>query len=159
MFNSGGFSAIQSLDPLNTSIMALGSTVSALGSTVSAVGSTLTAVGSSFSASSPLIKTTFSGVTGNTTFSVTAGYLIDSVVIENTNANVITGGIKIGTTDGGVDVLAALAVGASALYAIPDAALLKRVFSTASNTTLFLQTVTLWNAANLNVYVATRKIT
>ena len=68
-------------------------------------------------------------ITGNATTSIPAGYFIENILIENTTVNAIVGGLKIGTTNGGVDVVAALAVGANALTNIPDATLLKSVFS------------------------------
>ena len=97
-------------------------------------------------------------VTGNTTVSIPAGCLIQDIVVQNTTANAVTGGIKVGTTNGGVDVVVALAVGANALYAIPEATLLKRIFSMSSDTTLYIQTVTLWNSASLNIYFVLRKV-
>jgi hypothetical protein len=97
-------------------------------------------------------------VTANTTVSIPAGNIIQHLVIQNATGNAVTGGIKIGTTDGGIDVIVAVAVGANALFCVLDATLLKRVFSLSGATTLYLQTVTLWNSANLNFYFSCRKI-
>lgn len=97
-------------------------------------------------------------VTGNTTASIPAGYYIQDIIIENTTANIITGGLKVGTTSGGIDVIVALAVGANALVVIPDVTILQRIFSMSSNTTLYIQAVTLWNSASLNVYFVLRKV-
>lgn len=97
-------------------------------------------------------------VTANTTASIPAGWAIDSVYAVNTTANAITGGLKIGTTDGGVDVVAAVALGANFVGHIPDATLLKRLFSTASAQTLYLQAVTLFNSASLNIRIVIRKV-
>lgn len=97
-------------------------------------------------------------VTSNTTASIPAGYFIQDIVIQNTTANAITGGVRIGTTDLGVDVAIAIAVGANALFAVPDATLLKRIFSMSGATTLYIQTVTLWNSASLNIYFVLRKV-
>lgn len=96
--------------------------------------------------------------TANTTVSIPAGNLIQDIVIQNTTANAVTGGVRIGTTDLGVDVAIAIAVGANALFAIPDATLLKRIFSLSAPTTLYIQTVTLWNSASLNIYFVLRKV-
>jgi hypothetical protein len=95
-------------------------------------------------------------VTNDTTFTVPAGYMIESIAIRNTTANAVTGGIKIGTTSGGTDVVAAQAVGASALVVIADAAILLRYFSATADTTLYLQDVTAWNSASLEVWVSLR---
>jgi len=97
-------------------------------------------------------------VTADATVSIPAGYKIDSLVIENTTANAVTGGIKIGTTNGGTEVAAAIAVGANALLQVTDAELLKRLFSMSTATTLYLQDVTAWNSASLNFYFTLRKV-
>lgn len=88
---------------------------------------------------------------GTSGLSVPAGYFIDNISIQNTNANAITGGLKIGTTTGATDVLLAVAIGANAILKVPDALLLKTSFSTTAVQTLFVQTVTLWNSANINL--------
>lgn len=102
--------------------------------------------------------TRLTAVTANTTFVVPAGFVISYIVVYNTTANAVTGGIRIGTTNGGAEVLAALAVGASALYRIFDAAILLKVFSMSADTTLYLQAVVAWNSASLNVYVGLKPL-
>lgn len=97
-------------------------------------------------------------VVANTTVSIPSGNIIQHLVIHNATANTVTGGIRIGTTDGGVDVVVAVAVGANALFCVLDATLLKRVFSMSGATTLYIQTVTLWNSASLNFYFSLRKV-
>ncbi len=97
---------------------------------------------------SNVAQTTLIQVTANNanaTVSIPAGYGIASWSLINTTANAVTGGIKIGTTSGGVEVLTSLAVGASAV--IGNTTLLKYVFSLASDTTLYLQPLTAWNSA------------
>lgn len=101
---------------------------------------------------------TLQGVVANTTALIPAGWMIDSISIFNTTANAVTGGIKIGTTDGGVDVVLAVAVAGNALFTIPNATLLKQIFSTSANQTLYIQTVTLWNSANLTIKILLRAI-
>lgn len=97
-----------------------------------------------------LVKGTF---TSNGTLVIPAGHSIRQIdVVETANATV-TGGIKVGTTAGGTDVVVAQAVSALSLQAVLDASLLKRVFSLTVDTTLYVQTVTLWNGASVNVYV------
>lgn len=97
-------------------------------------------------------------VTANATVSIPAGNVIQHLVIQNSTANAVTGGIRIGTTDGGIDVVVAVAVGANALFSVLDATLLKRVFNMSGATTLYLQTVTLWNSSSLNFYFSCRKL-
>lgn len=96
-----------------------------------------------------IIKGTF---ISNGTLVIPAGHSIRQLdIIETANA-AVTGGIKVGTTDGGIDVVVALPVAGLSLQSVLDATLLKRVFSLTSNTTLHVQTVTLWNGASVNVY-------
>lgn len=90
-------------------------------------------------------------VDGTSGFLVPPNYFIDRLQIQNTTASAITGGLKIGTTTGGVDVVAAVAIGANAFVNVPDAALLKTAFSATVSQTLFVQTVTLWNGASVNL--------
>lgn len=45
---------------------------------------------------------------------IPANTYVQQIIVHNKTANAVLGGVKIGTTDGGVDVLAALAVGANA---------------------------------------------
>jgi hypothetical protein len=105
---------------------------------------------------SDLNSVRLTAVTNDTTFVVPAGYMIEAIAIRNTTANAVTGGIKIGTTSGGTDVVAAQAVGANALVVITDASILLRYFSATLNTTLYLQDVTAWNSASLEVWVSLR---
>ena len=99
----------------------------------------------------PIQRIRLAAVTNDTTTSIPANGYILGIAIENTTGNAITGGLKIGTTDGGTDVLVAIAVGASALAFVTDAALLKRWFSSASAQTLYIQDVVAWNSASLNI--------
>lgn len=94
----------------------------------------------------------------NGTYNVPAGYKIDSIVMRNLTANAVTGGIRIGTTAAGVDVVAAQAVGANALLQVADSALLKRAFSMTAVQQLFIEAVTAWNSANVEIYVKLSKL-
>jgi len=89
----------------------------------------------------------------NGTFSVPANMAIDSITIDNTTANAVTGGIKIGTTNGGTEVIVAQAVAGNDLLVVKDAVILKNIFSKSVATTLYIQAVTAWNSANLNIYI------
>lgn len=101
---------------------------------------------------------TVSAQTANGTVSIPAGYRIDSIDIQETAGNAITGGIRIGTTNGGVEVAVAIAVAGSALVSVTDAAILKRFFSASVATTLYIQTVTLWNSASVNIQFVLSRI-
>lgn len=74
----------------------------------------------------------------------------------NTTANAVTGGVKIGTTYGGTDVVAAQAVGANAVADVLPTDLLKKVFT--ADQILYIQPVTAWNNANLKVRVVLTKL-
>jgi hypothetical protein len=113
--------------------------------------------GQGFSPAANLIGEPFvnSGVIAAGTSSVTLGmlppnYWIDALILQNLTANAITGGINIGSSAGAADIVSALAIGANALIIVPDAAVLKRVFSTTAPTNLFVSAVSSWNNANLN---------
>lgn len=101
----------------------------------------------------PMPRAAVIGATANTTVSIPPAHAIDKVIVHNTTANAVTGGLRIGTSAAGTDVVVALTVGANALVHITDSALLKRVFSMTASQTLFLEAVTAWNSANLNVYI------
>lgn len=96
--------------------------------------------------------------TTNDTVVIPAGYAIQSITVNNTTANAVTGGLKIGTTDGGTDVVVALATGANAILGIPDATILLKYFSTASPQTLYLNAVVAWNSASLDTNIILIKV-
>ncbi len=86
------------------------------------------------------------------TYAVPGGFQIEGIIIENTTANAVTGGIRIGTTAGGTQVVVAQPVGANALLKIMDADILLKVFSVSAPTSLFVEAVTNWNTASVNFY-------
>jgi hypothetical protein len=81
---------------------------------------------------------------------------VDRIYVRNKTANAVTGGIKIGTTLGGTDVHAALAVAASAVNV--SAPLIPAV-NTAAARTLYFDAVTAWNSASVDVLVTYTQIT
>lgn len=89
----------------------------------------------------------------NSSFVIPASAIIRSMTIENATANAITGGMKIGTTAGGTDVVLALAVAGNAMFVIPDATLLKKIFSKSASQILYIDAVTLWNSASVNISI------
>ncbi|MGE0212735.1 MAG: DUF2793 domain-containing protein [Parvibaculaceae bacterium] len=96
-------------------------------------------------------------VTANTTVSIPAGWAIEAIHYAETAGNAVTGGVRIGTTSGGTDVVAAQAVGASSLGTVASGDILKRVFSRTVAQTLHVQAVTAWNSASLELSVMLRK--
>lgn len=95
--------------------------------------------------------------TGNITFVVPAGYMIEHVLYQNTTANAVTGGVKMGTTAGGTEVLASQAIAANSLEVIPGGSFTKRVFSVTNDTTIYLNAITAWNGASVNFSIIVRK--
>lgn len=97
-------------------------------------------------------------VENDITFVVPKNYGILAIFYQEKNAAAVTGGIKIGTTDGGTDVVSAQAVGASDIGKIADSALAKSFFSRSANTTLYLQDVSSWNSAKIDVDIMLAKL-
>jgi len=96
--------------------------------------------------------------TSNGTLVIPAGYQIIAASVVNTTANAITGGVKIGTSDGGTQVAVAIATGANAVIGIPDATILTKFFSTSATQTLYVQAVIAWNSASINVNLLLAKM-
>lgn len=69
--------------------------------------------------------------------------------IDETSGNAITGGLNVGSTAAGTDIISGVAVAGSAYFAVADAALLKRSFK--AGTTLFLTPGSSWNSASINL--------
>lgn len=97
------------------------------------------------------------GIAAKTTISIGAGWTIDAIFFNETSNHAITGGMKIGTTDGGVDVVAAQAVAGNALSHVTAANILKRVFSRTAAQTVWIDAVTAWNTAVVDVVIFCRK--
>lgn len=87
------------------------------------------------------------------TIDLPAGAVLDCVVARNLTANAVTGGIKIGTSLGGAGIVSGQAVGASAVVDLPASSLLARRLSGSSRNTLYIDAVTAWNSAVLDVDV------
>lgn len=83
--------------------------------------------------------------------SLPAGAYIRDIFVDNSTANAVTGGIDIGTTSTGAEVVSALTCAANCLTFVADAALLKRVFSKTAQQALFVFGHTAGNSANLNI--------
>lgn len=101
---------------------------------------------------------TLTGITGNNSFIIPAGYSISQIVVRNTTANEVIGGLKFGTTDGATDIVLALTTGANALLAIADVDILKKVFSFTLAQTVFVNAVVSWNSANISIYVTLNRL-
>jgi hypothetical protein len=93
---------------------------------------------------------------GTTAFQIgtlPAATYIQHIIMQETAGAAVTGGVKVGSTSGGADIVAAQTVGASSLNYVTDAALLKRVFSTTAAQPLFVTPATAGNNANVTITV------
>ena len=97
-------------------------------------------------------------VTADTTVSIPPGWSIERIHFAETAGNAVTGGINIGTTSGGTEVVAAQAVSANALDTIAEASILKKVFSRSSAQTLFIAAATSWNSASVELSFVLKKV-
>lgn len=96
------------------------------------------------------MSVSLSAVIANATFVVPAGYALREIYLKNKTANAVTGGLRLGTTNGGVDVMVALALG-NAAFVKAGAAILLNTFSSTVDTTLYLQAVAAWNGASIDI--------
>jgi hypothetical protein len=105
-------------------------------------------------------STSLVGLTANTTTTnsptLPAGAYIHNIVIAETSGTAVSGGVKIGSTAGGTDIVAAQAVAGNALVTITDASLLKRSFGTGpapAAQQIFFGAVTAFSPSVLNVSI------
>lgn len=85
----------------------------------------------------------------NATAVLPAGSVIEAITFRNKTANAVTGGIRVGTTNGGAEVVTAATVGANAFV---QATVNAFTLSTSSQT-LYVQAVTSWNSAVVDVVI------
>lgn len=84
---------------------------------------------------------------------VPAQAYIQSIIYSNSVAAAVTGGISVGTTANGTDVVAAQACASTCLTFTTDALLLKRPLSLTVGTPLHAAAVTAWNSTNVTITV------
>lgn len=82
-----------------------------------------------------------------------AASMITGILVRNNTASAITGGIKIGTTSGAVNVVAALTVAGSAFVQVTPANVLLTAFSMSASQTLFYDAVVGWNSTNVDIWI------
>ena len=100
----------------------------------------------------------FSLQSANAGYAIPRGHAIAAIYWRNRTANAVTGGLKIGTTAGGVDIVAAQAMGANGIGHVPDADLLKRFFSVTDRQVLYIDAVSAWNDATIDLYIVLDKL-
>jgi len=97
-------------------------------------------------------------VTSSTNVIIPKNNTILQVIVENTTALPVIGGLKVGTTSGGSDVVNAFVISGSGFLTIKDSALIKTYFSKTNDTTLYIDAVTAFNSTNLNFSFILRMI-
>jgi hypothetical protein len=85
--------------------------------------------------------------------SLPASAYISAIVIDNTTANAVTGGIDIGQTTGAADIVSAKVCAANCLTTVLDSALLLRVFSKTAVQPIWVTGHTAGNSANLTLTI------
>jgi len=97
-------------------------------------------------------------LTANGNVNIPAGYLIGDITFNNTTANAVTGGIKLGTTNGGAEVATSVVVGASAKVIARASSFLTVPYSPTAVTILYIGAVSSWNSASVIVSVQVNRM-
>ena len=101
-------------------------------------------------------------VTGNTSFTLPQGYKITSIIVHNTTANALTGGLDVGLTTNGVEIVSAEAIGANAevVCTLIQSGTIGGTFTTADDIIYFSDgdDDTNWNSASLEITVSMERI-
>jgi hypothetical protein len=87
-------------------------------------------------------------INGNATMTVPAGYAIREIFIMETAGATITGGLNVGTTAGGTDLLNGVAVGPTTNAIFTPAV---RWLDTLLSVIVYIQAATAWNGAQINI--------
>lgn len=103
----------------------------------------------SYDPSLGLQKIVMTAVTAGTSTSLPANAVILQIYARNTTGNAVTGGIKFGTTAGGVDIVAALTAAGNVIS--PPAVLLLTNFAGAQ--TINIDAVAAWNSASVDITI------
>ena len=94
-------------------------------------------------------------LTANGTVVIPAGSMLRRIYFRNRTANAVTGGIRVGTSAAGTQVVTAQAVAASAIVSV--APTIENYQAAAQ--TLYVEAVTSWNSADVDVVVMYEEIT
>lgn len=93
----------------------------------------------------------------NQAYAIPKGHAITAVYYRNRTANAVTGGLKIGTTVGGTDIVAAQTISGSSIGHVAEASILKRLFSLSASQTLYIDAVSAWNSAAIDLFISLDK--
>ena len=94
-------------------------------------------------------------LTANGQIVLPAGVMLRRIYFRNRTANAVTGGIRIGTSAGGTQIVTAQAIAANAIVSV-----IPTIENYQANAqTLFVEAVTAWNNAQVDVFVQYEEIT
>jgi hypothetical protein len=82
-----------------------------------------------------------------------ANATITAIQFRETTGHAVTGGINIGTTPGGSDILSAVPVGAGKLVNVNEAALSLQWLSSSLDKQLYISAVSSWNSASVDTLI------
>ena len=94
-------------------------------------------------------------LTANGTVVIPAGALLRRIYFRNRSANAVTGGLRVGTAAAGAQVVTAQAIAANAIVTIIPTI---ENYQVAAQT-LYVEAVTAWNGADVDVVVMYEEIT
>lgn len=92
------------------------------------------------------------------TLTVPRNYCVEAIRVVNFTGNAMTGGLKIGTSAGATDVVAAQTIGAAGVYRIQEASILKNILSLSATSTLYFDAVTAWNGAVISLWIDLKRL-
>lgn len=92
------------------------------------------------------------------TAAIPPGHIISYIAVYNRTANAITGGLDIGSTVSGEEIVSQHALGASAFVQVLDSAILKRGWSMTVRQVISISAHTAWNSANIDVFIGLSKL-
>jgi hypothetical protein len=98
------------------------------------------------------------GKTAAFTFNLPANCFITDIAIINNTSNAVTGGLKFGTTLGGNNIINTVAVLADDYTWVDDDDYIYRIWDKAADQTIYVDAVTAWNSANLDVTILIAKL-
>lgn len=104
---------------------------------------------------SPVRGNRIATLTANGQIVLPAGVMLRRIYFRNRTANAVTGGIRIGTSAGGTQIVTAQAIAANAIVSVLPT--IENYQATAQ--TLFVEAVTAWNGAQVDVFVQYEEIT
>lgn len=104
---------------------------------------------------SPVRGNRIATLTANGQIVLPAGVMLRRIYFRNRTANAVTGGIRIGTSAGGTQIVTAQAIAANAIVSV-----IPTIENYQANAqTLFVEAVTAWNGAQVDVFVQYEEIT